>query len=160
MNALIPEIEKAAAYAAGETVTRADIDATANRIPEAYVFDLTDCIAARRFDDAASLLGDLMADRDNHPIMLNALIGQQFRRLYAVKAAQNAHRSRADAMELCGVRWDGIFNKLTAEAKPFSERQLGELVKLCAQYDYRMKSTGRDPGELLAELFGRIAAEV
>ncbi len=160
MNALIPEIEKAAAYASAETVTRADIDTTANRVPEAYVFDLTDFIAARRFDDAAALLRDLLADRDNHPIMLNSLIGQQFRRLYALKAAQNARRSRADVMELCGVRWDGIFNKLAAQTKPFSETQLGDIVKLCAQYDYRMKSTGQDPAALLLELFARIAAGV
>ena len=159
MNALIPEIEKAAAYAAGETVTRADIDATANRLPEADVFELTDCIARRRFDDAAALLRDLLSDKNNHPIMLNALIGQQLRRLYTVKAAQSAGRSRADAMELCGVRYDFIYDKLTAAAKPFSETQLGELVKLCAAYDYKMKSTGQDPQALLLELFARIAAE-
>ena len=160
MNALIPEIEKAAAYASGQTVTRADVDATANRLPEAYVFDLTDCIAARRFDAAAALLNDLLSDKNNHPIMINSLIGQQFRRLYAVKAGQNAKRSRADVMELCGVRYDGIFNKLTAAAKPFSESQLRALVKLSAEYDYRMKSTGQDPRALLLELFGRIAAGV
>ena len=158
MNALIPEIEKAAAYAAGETVTRADIDATANRLPEADVFELTDCIARRRFDDAAAKLRDLLSDKNNHPIMLNALIGQQLRRLYAVKAGQASRRSRADIMELCGVRYDFIFEKLTVAAKPFSLAQLGELVKLSAEYDYRMKSTGQDPQDLLLELFARIAA--
>ena len=160
MNALIPEIEKAAAYAAGESVTRADIDATASRLPEADVFELTDCIARRRFDDAAKLLRDLLSDKNNHPIMLCALIGQQFRRLYAAKAAQAARRSRADGMELCGVRYDFAYDKLCAAARSFSPEQLGALVKLSAQYDYKMKSTGQDPGQLLLELFGRIAAEV
>ena len=159
MNALIPEIEKAAAYAAGETVTRGDIDATANRLPEADVFALTDCIAHRRFDDAAALLRDLLADKNNHPIMLNAMIGQQLRRMYAFKAGQAAHRSRADIMELCGLRFDFIFDKLSAAAKPFSLNQLAELVKLSAEYDFRMKSTGQDPQALLSELFARIAAE-
>ncbi len=159
MNGLIPEIEKAASYAGGETVTRADIDATANRLPEADVFELTDCIARRRFDAAALLLRDLLSDKNNHPIMLNALIGQQLRRLYALKCAQAAHRSRADAMELCGVRYDFVFDKLTAAAKPFSEGQLAAMVKLCAEYDFRMKSTGQDPQALLLELFARIAAE-
>ncbi len=160
MNGLIPEIEKAAAYAKSETVTRADIDATANRLPEADVFAMTDCIARRRFDEAAALLRDLLADRNNHPIMLNALIGQQLRRLYTVKCAQAAGRSRLDAMELCGVRYDFIYDKLTAAAKPFSLEALGTLVKLCAEYDYKMKSTGQDPQALLTELFARIAAEV
>lgn len=159
MNALIPEIEKAAAYAAGETVTRADIDATANRLPEADVFELTDRIARRRYDDAAAILRDLLSDKNNHPIMLNALIGQQLRRMYAVKAGQAARRSRADIMELCGVRYDFIYDRLTDAARPFSLGQLGELVKLCAEYDFRMKSTGQDPRDLLLELFARIAAE-
>ena len=160
MNALIPEIEKAAAYATGETVTRADIDATASRLPEADVFELTDCIARRRFDAAAALLRDLLADKNNHPIMLCALIGQQLRRLYAVKAGQAARRSRADIMELCSVRYDFIYDKLTAAAKPFSMEQLAKLVKLCAQTDFRMKSTGADPQDALLELFAAIAAEV
>ena len=160
MNGLIPEIEKAAAYATGETVTRSDIDATANRLPEADVFELTDCIARRRFDAAAALLRDLLADKNNHPIMLNALIGQQLRRLYAVKAGQAARRSRADIMELCGVRFDFVYDKLTAAAKPFTMEQLARLVKLCAEYDFRMKSTGQDPQALLLELFAGIAAEV
>ena len=159
MNALIPEIEKAAAYAAGERVTRADSDATANRLPEADVFELTDCIAGRRFDAAAKLLADLLGDKTNHPIMLNALIGQQLRRMYACKAGQAARRSRADIMELCGVRYDFIYDKLTAAARPFTLRQLAEMVKLSAEYDYRMKSTGQDPKALLLELFARIAAE-
>ena len=158
MNALIPEIEKAAAYAAGETVTRADIDATVNRMPEADVFALTDLLAARRFDEAASLLSDLLGNKDNHPILLNALIGQQLRRMYACKAGEAAGRGKADVMELCGVRFDFLYNKLAMSVKPYSLEQLGALVALSAEYDFRMKSTGVDAGVLLRELFVRIAA--
>ena len=62
-------------------------------------------------------------------------------------------------MELCGVRYDFIYDRLTDAARPFSLGQLAELVKLCAEYDFRMKSTGQDPRALLLELFARIAAE-
>ena len=160
MNGLIPEIEKAAAYAKGEQVSRADIDATANRIPEADVFAMTDLISRRQFDAAAGVLSDLLSDKSNHPILLTALLGQQFRRMYAAKTGLAAHRSRADVMELCGVRYDFIFDKLTASVKPYSEAQLGLFVKLCAEYDYRMKSTGQDAELLIRELFARIAAGV
>lgn len=158
MSGLIPEIEKAATFAAGEQVLRADIDATANRIPEADVFAMTDLISKRQFDAAAGMLSDLLADKNNHPIQLNALISQQLRRMYAVKAGQSAGRSRADIMELCGVRYDFIYDKLVQAAKPYTEQQLGGLVKLCAEYDYRMKSTGMDAYLLIRELFARIAA--
>lgn len=157
MNALIPEIEKAAAYANGDTVTRADIDATANRIPEADVFNMIDHISQRRFDKAAAMLSDLLSNKDNHPILLTALIGTQMRRLYAVKVGQAAGRSRPDIMELCGVRFDFIYEKLVQAARSFSEEQLGNIVKLCAEYDFKMKSTGIDAYILIRELFARIA---
>ncbi len=158
MNGLIPEIEKAAAFAAGDSVTRGDLDATVNRLPEADVWALTDLLGARRFDEAAGLLSDLLGSRDNHPILLNALISQQLRRMYACKAGQAAGRSRREIMELCGVRFDFIYEKLAGAAKPYSLGQLGALVDLCVEYDYRMKSTGMDPAVLLRELFARIAA--
>ena len=158
MQSLIPEIEKAAAYAAGGTVTRADIDATVNRVPEADVWAMTDLLAARRFDEAAKVLSDLLGDKDNHPILLTALIGQQMRRMYACRVGQEAGRSRADVMELCGLRYDFIYEKLSAAAKAYSAEQLGRMVRLCAEYDYRMKSTGIDAGVLNRELFARIAA--
>ncbi len=160
MNALIPEIEKAAAYAARETVTRADIDATATRIPEANVFEMINHLSLRRYDAAARLLQELLEDRDNKAIMINALIAQQFRRMYAYRVGQAAQRSRAELMELCGVSYDSVFNKLAAAARAFSEARLAELIRRCAACDYQMKSTGLDQEALLLELFAGIAAEV
>ena len=52
MNTMIPEIDKIAAYAQGDTVTRADILAVAQRIPEAVVYELTDCLANQDYDGA------------------------------------------------------------------------------------------------------------
>ena len=158
MNGLIPEIEKIAAYAKEPQVRRADIDATANRLPEADVFTMTDLISRQRFDAAAAVLSDLISDKNNHPIMLTALIGRQLRNMYAVKLGQAAGRSRSELMELGGARFDFVLDKLIAAAKPYSAEELGFLVELCAQYDYRMKSTGQDPEDLLRELFARIAA--
>ena len=159
MNGLIPEIEKIASYAAGAQITRSDIDAAANRIPEADVFAMTEMLSKRQYDGAAHLLGDLLSDKNNAPIMLTALIGQQFRRLYAVKTAQNAGRSRSDVTELVGVRSEYVVDKLMQIVKPYSERQLAGIVMLCAEYDCKMKSTSVDEQLLIRELFARIAAE-
>ena len=59
MNTMIPEIDKIAAYAQGDTVTRADILAVAQRIPEAVVYELTDCLANQDYDGAMRILADL-----------------------------------------------------------------------------------------------------
>ena len=45
MSRLIPEIEKVAAYAKGDRVTISDVDAVANHIPEAVVFEMTEYIS-------------------------------------------------------------------------------------------------------------------
>lgn len=158
MLSLIPEIEKAAAHAAGDTVSRTDIDATADRLPEANVWALNDLLAARRMDEAARVLADLLGDKENHPIALTALIGQQFRRMYAVSAGRDEGMSKRERMELCGVKFDFAYQKLDAAARAYSTARLGELVSLCAEYDYKMKSTGTDAGVLLRELFARLAA--
>lgn len=160
MNALIPEIEKAAAHAAGDTVTRADIEQTANRIAEADVFRMTDLLSQRQSDRAAALLSDLLADKDNHPIMLNALIGQQMRRLYTVKLGLDEGKRRDDIMALSGVKFDFIYDKLVSAARGYSLPQLSQIVSLCAEYDFKMKSTGLDANVLIRELFARIAAGV
>lgn len=160
MSALIPEIEKIAAHAAGGAVTRADIDAAASRVPEAEVWRLTDLMSQRKFDAAAALLGELLGNKDNHPIFLNALIGKQLRQLYALRCGLDAGRSRRDVKELCGVSYDFVFDKLSAAAKSYSAETLAELVALSAEYDFRMKGgdSKADPAALLRELFARIAA--
>ena len=160
MNALIPEIQKVAGYAAGPAVTRDDIDATVDRVPEADVFEMIDALSRRSADTAASLLSQLLADKGNHPIAINALIANQMRRLYAVKLGTAAGRSRADLLELCGTTYDFVLDKLLSSARAFSEAQLAMAIDLCAEYDYRMKSTGLDAELLLRELFARLAAGV
>lgn len=157
MSGLIPEIEKIAAYSQNESVCRADIDAVATRIPEADVFSLSEQISQRKFDAAAKTLSDLLTDKENHPIMLTALIGQHMRQLYAVKLGKSVGRSQNDTMELASVRFPFVYEKLSQEAKSYSLEELEYLVKLCAEYDYRLKSTGIDPNLLIKDLFARIA---
>lgn len=159
MNRLASEIEKTAAAVQGGTVTARDIDELVERLPEAEVFDFTDQLSQGRFDDAARGLGELIRCREE-PVKLLALIGMQMRRVYAVKLAQEKGAGRELIMELTGVRFDFILQKLRASAKRFSVEQLRDIVELCAVYDYRMKSTGVDGNELLRELFAAMAERV
>ncbi|MEI3101277.1 MAG: DNA polymerase III subunit delta [Oscillospiraceae bacterium] len=63
MSGLIPEIEKVAAYAKGERVTVSDVEAVANHIPEAVIFDMTEYIAQKKYNSALSVLSELLADK-------------------------------------------------------------------------------------------------
>ena len=60
MTGLVPEIAKIAAYARGAKITAADIDAVADPVLDARVFDMTDAVAARDYDKAAECLAELL----------------------------------------------------------------------------------------------------
>lgn len=157
MAGLIPEIEKVAAGTKAREIAPADVDRLAHRLPEASVFDMTDSLAERDFDRAAALLGELLASGEE-PIRTLAMIGTQFRRLYAARLALDSGLGQSYLAEVCGIRFDFILRKLTSAARGFSLEQLAEAVRLCAATDYAMKSSSVEDSELLRELLCRIAA--
>ena len=63
----------------------------------------------------------------------------------------------SELREMLGVPYDFIAENLLRSARKFSGWQLEEAVRLCAQTDFAMKSTGADDTELLKELLLRIA---
>lgn len=157
MNGLVSEIEKLAAGSKGPAVTRADIDLMVQRIPEADVFEMVDMLGLGKYDMAASRLSALLATREE-PIKLLALIGMQMRRIYAVKIAERSGLPRQRAMELAGVKYDFQYRKLLDSARRYTVSAIRGDVRLCADYDYKMKSSGGDPAELLTELFAFMAS--
>ena len=157
MNRLIPEIEKIASHTNSAAVTREDIDAVASRIPEADVFEMTDMLSQGKFDSAASLLSDLLADKNNSPIYLLAIFAQQVRRMYAFKLAQSKGKGKSAIMEIAGLRFDFLYNKMSSCVKNYSLSALRNLVELCAEYDFLMKSSGVDNAVLMKELLIKVA---
>jgi len=158
MNRLIPEIAKVAAYSKGDRVTVADVDAVAHHIPEAVIFDMTDRLAEGRNDAAFELLSELLADKDNEPIMMLAVLGIQMRKLYASRLAAEKGLGKDYIMKLYNIRFDSIASRLIASARRFSLSYLARAVELCAETDYKMKSSGIDSAELFKECVMRIAA--
>ena len=158
MSRLIPEIEKIAAYASTDKVTQEDVEAVANHIPEAVVFEMTELMAQKKVNSALSVLSELLADKNNEPIMMLAVLGKQMRQLYAARLALEKNLGTKYVMEVCSMKYDYIAAKLLTAAKGFTLAQLRRAVELCAETDYRMKSSGADPKELLKEAVLRIAA--
>ncbi len=157
MNRLIPEIEKVASYAKESRVTVADVEAVANHIPEAEVFEITDRIAQKEFDPAMDILSDLMAQKDCEPIVILAILGMQMRRLYGAKLALKQKMGAKYVMDIYRTKSEYYANRLLSSAKGYTLGQLRQAVRICAETDYRMKSSGTDPKELLKEAFLRIA---
>ena len=158
MSGLIPEIEKVAAYAKGERVTVADVEAVANHIPEAVIFDMTEFIAQKKYNSALSVLAELLADKNNEPIAMLAMLAMQMRRLYAARLAIEQGLGSKFVMEACAIKSDYIAKKLINAARGYTLPQLIRAVELCAQADYQMKSSSQDARELLKEVVLHIAA--
>ena len=87
--------------------------------------------------------------------MVFQLIGQQMRRLYGAKLASAQPDGMKALMDACGIKYEFIAKKLIASARGFTLPQLVRAVELCADADYKMKSSYT---ELLKELVLRIAA--
>ena len=158
MSGLIPEIEKVAAYAKGERVTVADVEAVANHIPEAVIFDMTEYIAQKKYNTALSVLAELLADKNNEPIAMLAMLGMQMRRLYAARLSIEQGLGVKYVMDVCAIKSDYVAKKLINAARGFTLPQLIKAVELCAETDYKMKSSSQDERELLKEAVLRIAA--
>lgn len=158
MNRLIPEIEKVAGYAKGDKITVSDVEAVANHIPEAVIFDMTDYIAQKKYNTALSVLAELLADKNNEPIPMLAMLGGQMRKLYAARLAVEQELGAKYVMDSCGIKYDFLVNKLMQAARGYTLPQLRRAVEICAETDYRIKSSGLDDRELLKEAVLRIAA--
>ena len=158
MNRLIPEIEKVAAYAKGPKVTAADVDAVASHIPEAVIFEMTDRISQKEFNVALSILAELLASRNSEPIAMLGMLGLQMRNLYAARLAVERNLGMNYLLEIGAVKYDFQARKLIQAARGFTLAQLRRAVEICAETDYRMKSSGADDAALFQEAVLRIAA--
>ena len=158
MNRLIPEIEKVAAYAKGPKITAADVDAVASHIPEAVIFEMTDRISQKEFNVALSILAELLASRNSEPIAMLGMLGLQMRNLYAARLAVERDLGMNYLLESGAVKYDFQARKLIQAARGFTLAQLRRAVEICAETDYRMKSSGADDAALFQEAVLRIAA--
>lgn len=149
MNGLIPEIGKIAAYARGERITKADIDAVAAPILEAQVFEMTGAVSRGDFDRAAQVLGSLLKQQEE-PFMLLALVGKELRKLHTARIALDTGRDKFWLMEQWNMRSDYPARLLLDNARGVSRSWCARAVRRCCEADLRIKSvSGADgSGEL------------
>lgn len=139
MNELVPEIEKIAAYAKQERITIADINAVADPILDARVFDMTNCVTAGRYDDAARVLSDLLR-MQTEPIYLLAVLGKELRRLYTARMALDEGKDRFWLKQLWGMSSDYPAKLLMQAARKVDHDWCSTAVIRCQKLDRRMKS--------------------
>ena len=143
MTDLVPEIAKIAAYAKGPNITIADINAVADPILDARVFDMTRCITDAKYDDAARILGDLLRMQES-PIMIVAAIGKELRKLYTARLALDNGKDKNWLKQVWGVK-DYPAELLLKAARKVDHAWCSRAVQQCQVLDRRLKSeTGMD----------------
>lgn len=158
MTGLVPEIAKIAAYAKGPSVTQRDIDAVATPVLSAEVFRLADAVLQGQFDQAASILDNLLK-MQTEPISILAALGWQLRRIYTARLAIDGGRDKYWLMELWGMDSDFQANRLLSAARRGTAKWCADAVRMCQTLDWRMKSeTGIDPAGELKLLLVRLEA--
>ena len=139
MTGLVQEIGKIAAYAKGKTITEKDIDAVADPQLSAEVFKLSDAVLKGDYDLAAKILGDLLK-LQTEPILINAALGSQLRRIYTARIALDTGKDRAWLMELWGMKSDYPAKLLLTAAKRTTAQWCADAVKMSQTLDRRLKS--------------------
>ena len=152
MRGLIPEVEKIAAYARHERITVADIDAVAEPVLDARIFDMTNAVTARNYDRAAAILADLLR-MQTEPIAILAALGKEPRRLYTARLALDGGKDRVWLKELWSMSSDYPAKLLLQAAKNVDHDWCRQAVKRSQTLDRRMKSQRNMDSEGELKLF-------
>lgn len=154
MHSLQQEVGKIAAYAKGDKITRADMEAVATPQLSAVVFRIADAIGEKNFDRAAAILGELY-QMQKSPYEIMGAFGKQMRQLYSARLALDRQKNAAWVAGLWGMRYPA--DRLLVSARRFSLQWCRRAVVRCAQTDLAMKSTGQDAKELMTTLLLELA---
>ena len=152
MTELVPEIEKIGAYAKGQNITVEDINAVADPVLDARIFDMTNCITAGKYDEAARILSELLR-MQTEPIVILAAIGKELRRLYTARMALDGGKDRFWLKQLWGMSSDYPAKLLLQAARRVDRTWCQRAVKQCQTLDRRMKSERNMDSEAELKLF-------
>lgn len=156
MTGLKSEIGKIASYAKGAQITRADIDAVADPVLEARVFDMTDAVGSREFARALNILSELYA-LNQHPIMILSILGKHLRQLYSARLVLEEGKGTPALMEMWNMKTSWQAGKLMKCANGCTLDWCRSAVRLAGETDLALKSTGRDAEEVLTEFILKLA---
>ena len=139
MTGLVPEIEKIAAYTRGKNVTIEDINAVADPVLDAVVFNMTNAVTRGDYNAASEILGRLLKQQEE-PIMILSVVGKELRRMYTARIALDEGRDKLWLMEQWGMRSDYPARLLLDAARRTTREWCERSLVLCQRLDRRMKS--------------------
>lgn len=135
LTSINAEVQKLVAYiGTNTTIVKQDVLKMVTKSLDYQVFDLTDALAKRDAKRVYALLQDMSAKRENEKMLL-PLISNHFRRLF--HARLNADNKQV--AELLGVKEYAVV-MARKQVKLFTAKQLKQIVDLCLQLDFEVKT--------------------
>jgi len=144
------EIEKVAAYSRGASITKSDIDAVCMPVLDAVIYNMTDAVVEQRYSEAIALMRDLIRMK-NDPTLILAALGKQLRRLFYTQKIMRSGNPESFIRNQLDIKYPFLVSKTVGSARRLSEKWCAEALKLCAECDHKMKTSGGDR-EVLLEL--------
>lgn len=141
MVVLKTEMQKISAYAAGEQITRADIDAVIIKPAEDRVYKLIDAITDGRRDLCFAYLYEMRQNRAE-PAGFLALLSDNLIEIYRARLLLDEGLHTAAAAKAMGGGWKT--EKSVRTASKTSDAALERLIGLCKDADRAIKQGKRD----------------
>jgi DNA polymerase-3 subunit delta len=155
MSTLHSEIEKVAAYAQWESVTRADIDTVVTPVPDAVVYKLTDALMRREYAAAMRILDELFQMMETpHKIIYS--ISLKMRQLLMARVCIESNMNKNALIEICDIKYDFQARSLMDTARKTTLNKCRQAVILCAQTAYEL-NISTEPKARLIELIAKLA---
>ena len=155
MSPLHGEIEKVAAYATNERVTRADIDAVVTPVLDAVVYRLTDALVRRQHGAAMRILDELLRMREA-PQMIMFSISSKMRQFLAARVCIENRLDTKALIDMSGIKHEFQAKMLMDTARKTTLSGCREAVLHCADTAFALNSAP-EPETRLVELIARLA---
>jgi len=155
MTTLQGEIEKTAAYAKAEYVTRKDIDAVVTPVLDTVAYKLTDALVNRDNKRALRLLDELFQMREApHKLMYS--ISLKMRQLLAARVCIENKLDKTKLMEMCGIRHEFQAKTILSTASKATLAECRDAVLHCSETALALNSS-TEPESRMIELVTKLA---
>lgn len=148
--ALDDAVERVGLYAGREvTVTEESVAEVVTSIRQHSIFELVDAVGSGRSDRAFTLLEGLL-NRQQEPIMINAMIARHYRQLLLTRIHLHLGTDRSELPRAVGAP-PFVVKNLIQQAKRFRGEALERALKRLSLADLELKSSKRPPRVIIEQ---------
>ena len=130
------EIDKLASYAKGRQIVDEDVKLLVNKELEYSIYELTENLSLGKAKETYLVLNEMISDKKVAPSVFS-LIQNHFRRMFFAAITPKTNLQIAEEL---GVKEFAV-KKAKVQSQNFSKVILKDIVELCADLDFRIKTS-------------------